>query len=78
MVIREWCVSDHEAEDDQNEDILFLPFVASSPSHLGHNPRKTRPQKDPQGKKNTEKGMPQTRRGHQRAKQTQEQKQDNW
>ena len=78
MVIREWCVSDHEAEDDQNEDILFLPFVASSLSHLGHNPRKTRPQKDPQGKKNTEKGSPQNRRGHQKGKQMQEQKQDNW
>ena len=64
MVIREWCVSDHEAEDDQNEDILFLPFVESSLSHLGHNPRKTRPQKDPQGKKNTEKGSPQNRRRH--------------
>ena len=78
MVIREWCVSDHEAEDDQNEDILFLPFVASSLSHLGHNPRKTRPQKDPKGTKNTERGSPQNRRGHQKGKQMQEQKQDNW
>ena len=54
-MIREWCVGDHEAEDDQNEDILFLPFVASSPSHLGHNPRKTSHKKTPKAQR-TQKG----------------------